>query len=324
VILVVTASATAAVPDALNPPTDRPEPPGFVDLRETTVATSDVSGSTVTLDLTSYLVHERGTADDVTVVYRAVDSDTGFVATEHRVDVGDVARDGEHEVTGTVTVERQGGYRLLTLVYVNGTRVETGQTEVRGVGTLVPAYAQTRVAFHQFEGSDLPAVEYRVQDVQDNTTTMQVTTYLTNRGSTESEDLRLVLTARQAESNIVADRTTVEVGQIQPGRTATPTATLDVPSEYNYYLDAVLWKDGVIVATTRSAANLDPTETISVNQTTRDVGLEVSDFESDDGTDAGAPQQTETRTEGATPGFTAIGGILALLGAALLARRWSA
>jgi len=325
VILVVTVAAAAAIPGAISPPPERDEPPGIVDLRETTVATQSVSGSTVTLSLTSYLVHERGTAENVTVVYRATDSDTGFVATTTRIDVGDLSRDGEHQVTGNVTVERQGGYRLDTIVYVNGTRVQTGRTEIRGVGTLTPEYARTPVTFHQFDRTDLPAVEYRIQSVQDNTTTMQVTTSLTNQGSTENDGLRLVLTARQADSNIVADTATVDIGSIQPGRTAQPTATLTVPTEYNYYLDAVLWKDGVIVGTTRAVANLDPTETISTNQTTREVGLEVGDFtKGGGGGDGGAPQPTEETTSAGSPGFTALASIVALLGTVLLARRWSA
>lgn len=325
-ILLVTAIATAAVPGVISPPTDRPEPRGFVELRETTVSTKSVSGSTATLTLTSFLVHERGDAKNVSVVYRAVDTDTGFVSTVERIDVGDLTRDGEHRVVGNVTVDREGGYRLATLLYVNGSRVETGSTEVRGIGTLSPAYARTPVAFHQFERTDLPAVEYRIQTVQENTTTMQLTTYLTNQGSTASGDLRLVLKARQADSNIVADTTTIDLGSIQPGQTATPEATLEVPSTYNYYLDAVLWKDGVIVGTTRSVANLDPTETISANQTTREVGLQVSDFETDDdaSADGGHPQATRQTTAAASPGFTALAGLAAILGAVLFTRRWSA
>lgn len=324
-VLLITTAATAAVPEAISPPTDRPDRPGLVDLRETTVATQDVSGSTVTLTLTSFLVHVHGDVENVTVVYRAEDTETGFVETVERVDVGDLDSDGEHEVAGNVSVERDGGYLLETLVYVNGTRVQSGQTEVRGIETLTPEYARTPVEFHRFERADLPAVEYQIQTVENNRTTMQITPHLTNQGSTESDGLRLVLKARQADSNIVADSTTIDVGSIEPGRTATPAATLEVPSGYNYYLDAVLWKDGVIVGTTRSVANLDPTETISANETTREVGLQVGDFEqTDEGdkpTEDGAEDQPTV--EESTPGFTPLVAVLALAGVALLARRRS-
>lgn len=325
-VLLVTTAATAAVPEAISPPTDRHDRPGFVDLRETTVATQDVSGSTVTLTLTSFLVHEHGDVDNVTVVYRAVDTDTGFVETVERVDVGDIDRNGEHEIVGNVTVEREGGYALHTIVYTNGKRLESGKTQVRGIGTLTPEYARTPVAFHRFERADLPAVEYRIQDVENNRTTMQITTHLTNQASTASDGLRLVLKARQADSNIVADSTTIDVGSIEPGRTATPEAALAVPSEYNYYLDAVLWKDGVIVGTTRSVANLDPTETLHANQTSREVGLQVGDFEQTEEADGpGTREQEDRRTvEEETPGFTALVATVALAGVALLARRWSA
>jgi PGF-CTERM protein len=128
-----------------------------------------------------------------------------------------------------------------------------------------------------------------------------------------------VFTARQADSNIVADRVAVPVGEIAAGRTASPSASLTVPDGYNYYLNAVLWKDGAVVGSARSAANLDPSETLSVNETRREVGLSVSDFESDPSKskDGG----TVTASDGGQPGFTALAGIAALLVAGALARR---
>jgi PGF-CTERM protein len=102
-----------------------------------------------------------------------------------------------------------------------------------------------------------------------------------------------------------------------------PATTLTVPAEYNYYLDAVLWKDGTIVASTRAAANLDPTETISVNQTRRDVGLQVEDFQRGSGDDGDGPRPTETPGSGASgPGFGVPAALAALLlGLLALARR---
>nr|WP_282594329.1 PGF-CTERM sorting domain-containing protein [Halorientalis brevis] len=138
--------------------------------------------------------------------------------------------------------------------------------------------------------------------------------------------MRLVLKARQADSNILAAEKVVRAGQIPAGSTATPHATLTVPANYNYYLDAVLWKGDVIVATARSAANLDPSETIAVNQTRREVGLAVGDFQRNTGGPDSSPDEYgETPTpesSGSGPGFGPGLALVGLLGGLfLLARR---
>jgi PGF-CTERM protein len=87
----------------------------------------------------------------------------------------------------------------------------------------------------------------------------------------------------------------------------------------------VLWKDGVVIDSARGAANLDPTETISVNETQRDVELRVSDFTRGDETagDRPRPEETGMPTSGGGPGFGVGVAFVALVAAALLARRKS-
>jgi PGF-CTERM protein len=130
---------------------------------------------------------------------------------------------------------------------------------------------------------------------------------------------------RQADSNIVAGRTSVPVGSIRPGRTTTVETQLTVPSGYNYYVDAVLRRDGVVIDSARGAANLDPRETISVNETRRDVELRVSDFSRGEGDDVDrpAPEATGGPTESGGPGFGVGAAAAAVAAAALLARRRS-
>lgn len=323
-IVLLAAAGALALPGAVSGP-DRSEPPGRIGLAEVTVTPDGTAGANATLAVTTYLQHRGGPTENVTVRYRAVDTDTGFVAASASRDLGTVAGDREVNATGHLTVERAGGYRLETLLYRNGSRVASGAKTVEGMGSLTPAYARTPVEFHRFDpAGNLPAVSFAVEEVGEDRTTLNVSAYLTNTGG-NAGDVRVTFVARQADSNIVADRGSVRVGQIPPGHTVTPSTTLTVPSEYNYYLDAVLWKDGVIVGSTRTAANLDPTETISVNETQRDVGLQVSDFETTEksgGASAGDGYQTTTSTS--TPGFGALAALAGVLGALLAVRRWSA
>ena len=322
-VVVVGAVAAVTVPGALSPGEPEPVRPVRLQVAELSIAPGAVTGGTATLSVETRLRHAGGPAENGTLLLRAVSLDSGLVETTRTVELAAIRGDREVAVPANLTVAREGGYRIEAIVFADGERLDEAARSVRGVGALMPAYARTDVRFHDFGATDRPVIEYAIAGVDDERATLRVSTYLTNTGDGSPGALRLTVTARQADSNIVADRAEASVGDIAPGRTATPAVELTVPDGYNYYLDAVLWKDGVIVGTARAAANLDPTETIAANVTTRTVGLEVSDFE--DGRDG--PQQTPAPTAAESagqPGFTAGLAIAALLGTLLVGRRWSA
>ena len=323
VVVAVALLVAALVPGVLADPVDeRLRDPGPVRVTDLPISTASVGGDAATLHVEANLQHYGNPTPNVTVLFRAVDSDSGLVETTQTVDVGDVS--GEREVTASanLTVEREGGYRIETIVYADGQRIDSGSRTVSGLEALVPAYAQTDVRFADSSALQPVSVSIEQADAGENRTRLALTAALTNEGGNVSENLSVTFVLRQAASNVVAARESVSVGQIRPGRTATAETTVAVPGDYNYYVDAVLWKDDVLVDSAQSVANLDPTETISANQTRRDVEFDASDFESG-GRDE--PNATPGGTASAdAPGFGVLAGVLALLASALLARRWSA
>jgi PGF-CTERM protein len=322
--LVAVALLTAAtVPGVLADPTDEgPTRPGPVRIAETTIAPGTVSGETTVLHVQTRLDHRGNPTENVSVRFRATDAESGFVAATETVEVGTLEREGETLVETNLSVEREGGYRIEATVFRDDERLGTGGKVVSGLGGLTPEYARTSVGFSESEA--LPPVAFSVASVENNRTTLDLAATLTNRGDGPSEDLRVTVVLRQADSNIVAARSEATVGTIRPGRTEQVTTQVTVPSQYNYYIDAVLWKDGVVVDTARSAANLDPTERISVNETRREVDLRVEDFSGDDDrVETEAPEAT-FETSSSAPGFGVGVAVVALLSLALLARRWDA
>lgn len=318
--------AAAVVPGITATPADEHVRPSRLDVRETTLAAGEIGGRTATLEVTTRLEHRGGPAHDVEVTYRAVDAETGLVVDRTSRSLGNVTGDREVVSRGNLTVPREGDYRLDTVVYEEGQRVDETRTSVRGVGSLVPAYADSPVRFHQFDGAaTIPPIEYSVESVANDRTTLNVSAYLTNGGDEPVDGLRVVLVARQADSNIVADRASVRIGAIAPGRTATPTATLSVPDDYSYYLDAVLWRDGVIVGSARASADLDPQRTVPENETREDVDLDSGEFAAGSPTPVEAAHGTPSSTPAGAgqPGFGLAAGVAALAVAGLLARRWS-
>jgi PGF-CTERM protein len=328
-LLAVLAAAGVAVgvSDALDPSASAPEertPPARISLVELAISPGAVGGENATLEVTPALQHRGGDAEDVRIVLRAVDRDTGFVTATDELAFGTLESDGETRLTGSLTVERQGDYDVQAVVYVNGTRTRVGSREVSGVGSLTPAYRDTPLEFQSFDAG-MPVIEYRIRDVTDNQTTLDVSTYLTNTGSRSVGGLELVLTARQNGSNVVADRTTIQIDDVGSGKTATPSGELVVPDDYNYYLDAVLWRDGTVVATARSTANLAPGTGLTVDEDAADGGdgFQAGDFEQDegDGPPGEEPPDEPTDVEsGGQPGFGLAAALVALLAAVAAVR----
>lgn len=316
VALLVPLVAPAAIAD---PDADRPVRPGHVEVDEMAVSVGAVTGETAELRLHTRLVHRGPTTGNVSVRYRAIDTESGLVAAEKRVAVGDLEGFSGNPQNVSLEVPREGGYRLEATVFRNEIPMASTTTTVSGVSALTPEYARTSVGFTEDEVIEPLAVS--VTEADQNTTTLAVTASLTNRGDEASGDLTVEVRVRQVDSNLVADRDTQAVGTIDPGRTGETATEVTVPSDYNYVVDAVLLKDGVVVDTGSTVVQLDPTKTVPQNQTQEDIEFSVEDFEQDSDQPAGAREEP-TVTEEATPGFGLGVAVAALLGAALLARRW--
>ncbi|MFB6302626.1 MAG: PGF-CTERM sorting domain-containing protein [Haloferacaceae archaeon] len=324
VVAVLAVVTAALVPGAIADPSDEgPVRPGPVELVELPISEGAVTGETVTLRVEAHLAHRGNPTPNVTVRFRAVDAASGLVATTRTVAVGDIEGDGEVTVPANLTVEREGGYRIEAVVYTDDRRVASGSRTVSGLGALTPPYARSSVRFTDQRA--LPPLSISVAAAGGDRVTLNATASLENGGDEPVDDLRVTVVFRQAESNLVAARRTVTVGRIRPGRTAGPSVAVTVPDGYNYYVDAVLTRDGVVIDTARTVANLDPQRTISANETTEDVDLDVSDFTPADGRPEPRPEGTEVAAGGSAPGFgapAALAGLLALAAVSLLAGRW--
>lgn len=321
VLLVGIALLGAAVaPGVLaDPSDDGPIRPGAVNVVDSAVSTGDITGQRAELTLHTTIRHRGNPTENVSVRFRAVDTDSGLLVDETTTQVGDLRSDGEREVMGTLSVPREGGYRLEATVYRNDTRVDSLRREVRGVSALTPAYAESNVSFT--EDAVLDPVSVSVVEASADQTTLRLGGWLTAEGPSDGADLSVTFIVRQAESNVVAARETVDSADLREGRSEMVTAEVTVPSEYNYYIDAVLVRDGVIVDTAPGVVNLDPTETIDANRTQQDVEFEAGDFADEEGTQEPEYERaTEQGTVTETPGFGPVVAILALLGMALLAR----
>ena len=328
-LLLAGAIGAVAAPDALVDPRETDERPGDVRIVDTVVSPGEVRGETAELRLGVDLRHRGSAVENVTVRHRAIGADSGLLVDETTVDVGEVDGGGERSINGSVDVEREGGYRIETVVFADGERRATQTTRVGGVAALTPDYADSRVGFT--ESNVWPTVAVSVREADNQTATLSISMSVTNRGDAASEPLDLRVLLRQSESNVIADEASETVGEVRPGRTDTVTATVEVPANYNYYVDAALWSDDVLIDETQGVANLNPRETISANETVEEVEFAVEDFSrGSDGDDAsGGADGADRADRGAdgdsagdsTPGFGPVVALVALVAAALVVRR---
>lgn len=299
--------------------------PTRLDLRESNVEIASVGGETATLSVVTHLAQSGGSAENVSIAVQAIDTDSRILVDTARSRVGALTNEREVTVASRLRVPREGGYDFRVIVYEDGERRAVGTHSVSGVGSLVPESQRTSVVFSAFrtESSRMPPITFTVASTENGRVTLDVSASLTNRGNASVEGLELVLRARQVDSNIEADRTAVEVGAIEPGVTATPAGRLTVPEDLNYHLDALLKRDGVVVATASAPATLDPSKQLPENETLRDVELDAGEFSQETGTPPrpDRPDGGPATTTPAGPGFGPLVAIVGIIGAILSLRR---
>ena len=276
--LVITVGFAIFVPGFVAEP-DTDEPPARIDVAESTLSTSDVTAETATFEVTTFVRHHGGSAENVSLVVRATDEQSGLLADSTDHQIGSIEGGGERDIPVSVTVPREGSYEIQTILYVDGERIDTARTTVSGVNALTPPHAESAITFHEFH--ERPSVEYAIESVEDDRVGLTVWNYLSNTGDEPESGLRLEVTARQADSNVIAARAETTIGTIEAGRTTPTDVAITVPDGYNYYLDATLWRDGVIIDSTRAAANLDPQETLDVDEAREPIQFEAGDFETE-------------------------------------------
>jgi hypothetical protein len=134
--------------------------PSVTELRsDAPPAVTAVDGDSVILQIDTRVVHRGGPADNVTLELRAVDAETGLLADRTVRDVGTLTGDRERRVLTNLTLERAGGYRIETILYADGERLESGTREINGVGTRVifaawPATRMPRELVKMFDRSN--------------------------------------------------------------------------------------------------------------------------------------------------------------------------
>ncbi len=308
--------------DAIVPETDY-RPPPFLSIREVDVKPVEVTSAIVEVNVTAYINHAGGKTTNALMLIRAIRSDTKLLAVEVSTPIPEIEPDKTLTdktliVSRNLKVERDGGYELKILLFNNGTILDSGSVSIAGLDALVPQSKKSGIVLNN--------IDFTVSGVSAGKVAIKSDIYIENRGSEATENLNLIVKAREANSNLLADRTTSETGVIASEATAIKTVKLEVPDEYNYMVVVELWKGDVLINTWEKPVLLAPSKTVPKETVEKKMDIEVSKFVREGGAPEGVPAYaaaTPTPSMGAPkePGFELLAAISALIIVLALRRR---
>ncbi|MCZ7395656.1 MAG: PGF-CTERM sorting domain-containing protein [Candidatus Methanoperedens sp.] len=309
--------------DVLQPEPDY-KPPSSLSIREVDVKPVEVTSSTIEVNITAYVNHAGGKTENATMLIRAISSDTRLLETQVSAPIPDTDSDLEKTlaVSTNLTVERNGGYDLNILLFDNGSISDSGSVSIRGLNALTPESKRSGVV--------LSNIDFTVSNVSAGRVSIKSDIYLENKGQDASENLKMIVKAREAASNLLADKTGTDTGVIASEATAVKSVQLVVPDGYNYMVVVELWRGDTMINSWEKPVLLAPTKTVPKESTEKNVNIEVSKFVREAGVQgiqpgmvypmataipaayAGAPK---------TPGFETFAAVSALLIVFVLRRR---
>lgn len=291
-------------------------------IRDVDVKPIEVSSSTISLNVTPYINHRGGKTGNASVMIRIISSDTGLLETRVSTPIPEAATTSEKTKTITVSqdlvIDRDGEYELNILVFDNGTIKDGGSVYIDGLNTLTPISKRS--------GIFLNNIDFMVSGTTGGNVDVMSDIYLENRGSEASENLEMIVKAREGTSNLLADKTTSKTGVIASETTAVKTVKLNVPDNYNYLVVVELWRGNVLVKTWEKPVLLAPTKTVPTGSVEKKVNIDVSKFVSEESVpylteDAAMEYYDYGETETETPGFGGLAAMTAIAAVLFFFRR---
>ncbi len=310
--------------DVFYTPSEKPG--GFV-IRDIDLKPVKVTTSTAVFSVGVYLDHYGGNSSNSSLIIKVLDTDTGLLMQEVPMPIPEVEGEKTIEVRNNISVKREGGYEIKVLVFDRDRIVESGSVVINGLEALTPEKREVGVKIRD--------ADFGIRDVSGGKVSVEVGVYVENIMDSASPALRMMVKAVQAESNIVADSTWIDVGPINPESLVIKKATVSVPESYNYMIEVTLWNGDVVVDKFSKVLALAPSEVIPEESKVKPINLEVTKFIKPTPATAPAREAQKTYPTGIggfgsapgvspkTPGFTAISVAGVILLMMLIRRRYN-
>jgi len=271
------------------------------------ISAERVASANVLLNVTTYIENRGDRSGDARLLLKAFDLESGLLVDQETVTVGSILKRKTKSASQVVKVDRDGGYRIEVVLFEDEQRVDQRTMKVSGIGDLTPNVYDI--------GLRIPEMDFLVKNVTGSRVTIGVDLYLTNEGITPSEDLQVLIKAREVDAGLLADKTWISTGVIKKETTIIHSADIVVPDDYNYIVEALIWKNDTIVERGQGVVQLNPRRTIPEKDKVVSEDIEVEDF---------MPPRIAYESgvmDGKAPGFTALMLLMALILTILIMKR---
>ena len=198
-----------------------------------------VTASTATFSVAVYLDHYGGNSSNSTLVIKVIDSDTGLLMEEVLSPIPEVEGEKTVKITNKISVTREGGYEIKLIVFDRDRMMESGSVFINGLEALTPEIRDVGVRIRD--------IDFLIRNVSEGKVKVETDIYVENTRDSSSPELKILVKAVQAESNIVADSVWINASSLRPESTAIRKAVITVPESYNYVIEAVFWNGDVMV-----------------------------------------------------------------------------
>ncbi len=309
--------------DVLTPEPPPYVPPSSLSIRDVDVKPIEVTSAQIEVNVTAYINHNGGKTQNASMLIRAISSNTRLLETQVSAPIPQIESDAEKTlaVSTNLQVERNGGYNLNILLFDNGSITDSGSVSISGLNALTPESKRSGVA--------LSNIDFTVSNVSGDRVSIKSDVYLENKGADASENLKMIVKAREAASNLLADKTETETGLISSEATAVKSVQLVVPDGYNYMVVVELWRGDTLINSWEKPVLLAPTKTVPKGSTEKNINIEVSKFVREAGVQVPGvapyyPAVTPTPAYAGAPrapGFEILAAVSALLIVFILRRR---
>ena len=275
-----------------------------------------VTSTEVMLNVTTYIEnYGDGGSGDIKLLLKAFDSASGLLVSQTTTPAGSINKDRTVSVSQLINVEREGGYRIDVVLFEDEKRLRLRTVQIYGIGDLDPNVYDI--------GLKVQEIDFLVKNVTGSRVTIGVDLYLTNEGDSTSEDLSMLVKAREVDAGLLADKVWISTGNIKRETTIIRSCDIVVPDDYNYIVEVLIWKNDTIVERGEGVVHLNPKRTIPKDEQIVSDEIRVEDFMP---MPAPTPAEMEYgRTEGAPkakmPGFTsAMTGVAVMIAIFMLIR----
>ena len=274
-----------------------------------------VTSTSVLLNVTTYIENNgNGESGEAKLILKAFDSASGLLVGETTTPAGRINKDKTIPVSQRISVEREGGYRIDVVLFEDDERLRQRSVQISGIGDLTPNV-------HDI-GIKIQEMDFLVENVTDSRVTIGVDIYLTNEGDFTSEDLPMLIKAREVDAGLLADKVWIATGSIKKENTIIKSCEIAVPDGYNYIVEALIWRNDTIVERGEGVVQLNPKRTIPKDEEIVSDEIRVRDFMvSEETAEAREYGMISGATKAKTPGFTsAMTGVAVMIAIFMLIR----